>query len=138
MEPLGIVVFGVLAISVIVALVIARDPPSWDELGGQAPVPPDEAEAREPSLFDDEAELRALVAEKRARRLAAGGRTVASDRPEEPLGLHTTPHWEHLDSEVVQEARDLVARRRARLLRTGKAVPDEHSELVRLLGPPHR
>ncbi len=146
------VVIGVLVVSILVGVYFSRQPPPWDEIGGEAPF---EAElfGEMPSRFDDEAALRALVAEKRARRQAAAdGATVASDRtrsapagngdPGVPDGSAAsspaTPPWTHLDPEVVDEARQLVARRKARLERTGKAVPDEHAELTRLLGPPHR
>lgn len=134
MEAFGYVVIAVLAISVIAALVIARKPPAWDELGGESPVPQFEADESTPLPLDDEADLRALVAEKRARRLAAGGRAVASDAQPAP---RRAP-WSHLEAEVVDEARELVARRRARLERQGKPVPEEQAELERLLGPPHR
>ena len=132
-EAFGYVVIAVLALSVIAALVIARKPPAWDELGGESPVPQFDAEESAALPLDDESSLRALVAEKRARRLAAGGRAVASDaRPAVPRAP-----WSHLDAEVVEEARGLVARRRARLERQGKPAPDEQGELERLLGPPH-
>lgn len=131
-DAFGYVVIAALAIGVVAALVIARNPPNWDELGGESPVPQHEADEAAAMPFDDEADLRALVAEKRARRLAAGGRAVASDDRAE---AHRAP-WSHLEAEVVEEARDLVARRRARLERQGKPVPEEHSELERLLGPP--
>ena len=141
MEPVAIVVIGVLVVSIVVGLYFARQPPPWDEIGGESPVQLDQLEPA-PSTFDDEASLRALVAEKRARRLAsADGHSVASDRLHDagvtgaraPAG----PAWAHLDAEVVDEARGLVARRRARLERTGKVIPDERAELERLLGPPH-
>ncbi len=133
----GYVVIAVLVVGVIAALVIARNPPSWDDLGGEGPVGPPDATA--PSRTDDEADLRALVAEKRARRLAAGGEPTASDtfKAANAASGQTGAPWAHLEAEVVDEARALVARRRARLERTGKAVPDEHDELERLLGPPH-
>ncbi|MBJ7470407.1 MAG: hypothetical protein JHD16_03865 [Solirubrobacteraceae bacterium] len=145
MEPFGVVVIGVLVVSVIAALVIARNPPSWDDIGGQSSIGPTDAEAEPPSRHDDEADLRALVAEKRARRLAAGGNAVASDAFAAGAGAKDLPPanhphrvaWGHMESEVVEEARALVARRRARLERGGKPVPDEHEELTRLLGPPH-
>ncbi len=140
MDSFGIVVIAVLVISVIAALVIARNPPGWDEIGGESPIGPLDAEAAAPSRVDDEADLRALVAAKRARRLAAGGNAVASDSASAGAGQQANQHrhpWAHLESEVIEEARELVARRRARLERTGKPVPDEHEELERLLGPPH-
>ncbi|MDQ8045080.1 MAG: hypothetical protein AAGC46_09660 [Solirubrobacteraceae bacterium] len=128
MQSFGIVVIGVLVVGVVLGLYAARNPPRWDELGGESPVPLDGA----PTTADDEAQLRALVAAKRARRLAEGGPAVASDaratEPREP--------WAHLDAEVIQEARALVARRRARLEREGREAPAEQSELERLLGPP--
>lgn len=138
-DPLGIVVLVVLVLSVAVGLWFSRQPPPWDEIGGESPVQPG-GPAEAPSTVDDEADLRALVAEKRARRLAASGREVASDR------LHgagaepdrSGPPWAHLDREVVDEARGLVGRKRARLERTGRPVPDEQAELERLLGPAYR
>lgn len=132
MDAFGYVVIAVLAISVIAALVLARKPPNWDELGGESPALKSD-DASPPMPFDDEADLRALVAEKRARRLAAGGRAVASDARPEP----TRAPWSHLEAEVVEEARELVARRRARLERQGKPIPETQEELERLLGPPH-
>lgn len=134
MDALGFVVIAVLALSVVAALVIARKPPNWDELGGESPVGTLDAEDAAPLPFDDEADLRALVAEKRARRLAAGGQAVASDARPEP----TRAPWSHLEADVVEEARELVARRRARLERQGKPIPETQDELERLLGPPHR
>lgn len=138
-DSFGIVVIAVLVVGVIAGLVIARNPPNWDEIGGESPIGPMDAEAAAPTRIDDEADLRALVAEKRARRQAAGGKAVASDaftaaaaRADE----HRLP-WAHLESDVIEEAKELVARRRARLERTGKPVPEEHDELERLLGPPH-
>lgn len=133
MDAFGFVVIAVLVASVIAALVIARKPPNWDEIGGESPAPEFDAAESAPLPFEDEADLRALVAEKRARRLAAGGRSVASDARAEPKRAP----WSHLESEVVEEARELVARRRARLERQGKPIPETHDELERLLGPPH-
>lgn len=144
---MAIVVIGVLVLSIVVGVYFSRQPPPWDEIGGESPVRLDELE-QEPSTFDDEAALRALVAEKRARRRAAAdGAIVASDRLHPEPGTaspdqggstgvdRSGPPWAHLDADVVEEARGLVARRRARLERTGKAVPDEQAELQRLLGP---
>jgi hypothetical protein len=140
-ESFGIVVIAVLVVGVIAALVMARNPPNWDAIGGESPTGPVDEDAPPALPFDDEADLRALVAEKRARRLAAGGNAVASDAfaagASGGAGEHRHP-WAHLESDVVEEARALVARRRARLERTGKPVPDEHEELTRLLGPPHK
>lgn len=141
MDAFGIVVIAVLAVSVIAGLVIARKPPNWDELGGESPVAPPGPETIVPTRVDDEADLRALVAEKRARRLAGGGKSVASDDARTAAAAQApatgASPWSHLETEVVDEARALVARRRARLERTGKHVPDELAELERLLGPPH-
>ena len=140
MDSFGIVVIAVLVVGVIAGLVIARNPPNWDEIGGESPIGPMDAEASAPTRVDDEADLRALVAEKRARRQAAGGKAVASDAFTSGAANADGPHrhpWAHLESEVIEEAKALVARRRARLERTGKPVPEEHDELERLLGPPH-
>lgn len=128
MQAFGIVVIAVLVVGVLLGLYAARTPVRWDELGGgQLP-----GGADQPSRADDEADLRALVAAKRARRLAGGGPSVASDhRAATPGGP-----WAHLDDDVVQEARELVARRRVRLLRDGRQPADEQAELERLLGPP--
>lgn len=139
-EAFGFVVIGVLAIGVIAGLIVLRKPVRWDELGGASPLP--DPEAVTPSRLDDESDLRALVAAKRAARQAAGGAPVASDAIRaEAKALASERRaagaaWAHLEAEVVEEARALVARRRARLERTGKPVPAEQDELIRLLGPP--
>lgn len=138
MDPFGIVVIAVPVVGVIVGVAVARKPPAWDQIGGESPV--DVSGLEQPSRVDDEADLRALVAEKRARRRAQAGPEVASDRLTAPSRseVPTGPPWAHLDAEVVLEARELVARRRARLERTGKPVQEEQGELERLLGPPYR
>jgi hypothetical protein len=128
MSAIAVVVIAVAVLGVAIGLYVARQPVNWDELGGgdlqrDADAGPDSAG----SQIDDEAELRALIADKRARRGAPPREPISTDGPE----------WDHVDPEVVQEARDLVARRRARLQRTLGEAPDEHKELVRLLGPPH-
>jgi hypothetical protein len=142
-EPLAIAVIAVLVIGVGVGAYFSRLPPPWDEIGGETPLTPKgPAEVGDvPSAFDDEAELRAIVARKRARRKAAAdGPETASDRyraAQKASEIPTGPAWGHLDPEVVDEARALVARKRARLERTGRVVPEEQAELERLLGPPH-
>ncbi|MDO9352835.1 MAG: hypothetical protein Q7T55_04030, partial [Solirubrobacteraceae bacterium] len=139
MEPLAIAVLAVLVIGVGVGAYFSRLPPPWDEIGGETPLTPKGTDlGSAPSTFDDEAELRAVVARKRARRQAAAdGVETASDRYRAAQAsgeLPAGPPWGHLDAEVVDEARALVARKRARLERTGRVVPDEPAELERLLG----
>lgn len=148
MDAFGVVVIAVPVVGVVIGLVVARNPPGWEQIGGESPIDVESLQA--PSRTDDEADLRALVAAKRARRQAAAGPVVASDRltTERPSGVGDGrepgrsvpadgPAWAHLEPEVVLEARELLARRRARLERTGKPVPPEQAELERLLGPPH-
>lgn len=137
MNSFGVVVFAVLALGVVIGFWLMRGPTPYDEIGGgglDEVSPGPAAGAAPPSIADDEADLRALLARKRAERREREGLP-----PEEPL--QTIPHgppWAHMESELVEEARALVARRRKRLAREGKPDVDEHEELTRILGPPHR
>lgn len=133
-DAFGYVVIAVLVLAVVLGILAARSPVRWDELGGAAPM-----EAPPTPPVDDAAELRALIEAKRAARAARGGRETAGDRARAADAARSAggAPWAHLDAEVVDEARGLVARRRARLERQGRPVPDELSELVRLLGPPN-
>lgn len=135
MNSFGVVVFAVLAVGIVVGILLMQRPTPWDEIGGGglAEPPAGAAAGGSPSRADDEAELRELLARKRAARLLREG--GAAEEPPRPLAQG--PPWAHMESEVVEEARALVARRRARLAREGKPVVDEHDELTRLLGPPH-
>lgn len=137
MNSFGVVVLVVLAVGIVVGILLLRRPTPWDEIGGGGLADfaaRDPASAAPPSRADDEAELRELLARKRAaRRLREG--LPPEEEPARPLAQG--PPWAHMESEVVEEARALVARRRARLAREGKPVVDEHEELTRLLGPPH-
>lgn len=138
MGAFGYIVIAVLVLAVIGGLWAARAPVRWDELGGGAPPQPP---ATPPT--DDADELRALIEAKRAARAARGGEPTAGDRARqadvERLANGEGPAaWAHLDPELLEEARALVARRRERLTRQGKPIPDEQDELIRLLGPPHR
>jgi hypothetical protein len=136
MELFGIVAIAVPVVGAAIGFYAARQPAPWDEIGGESPV--DVTDAAPPSTLDDEADLRALVAAKRARRQAGDGPAVASDRLRVPGAVPAAgPPWAHLEAEVVTEARELLARRRTRLERQGKPIPDEQAELERLLGPPH-
>lgn len=149
MGAFGIVVVAVLVVSLIVGLVAARKPAPWDEIGsgglGSGPPggrPPGSADeprvaATPPSRADDEADLRELLALKRAARRAREGLPPEDPAaaPERPLAQG--PPWAHMESELVEEARALVARRRERLARQGKPDIDERAELERILGPPH-
>jgi hypothetical protein len=135
MGAFGVVVIAVLVASVVVGLLLLRRPNPWEEIGGGGidagnSGPPGNAPA--PSRADDEADLRALIERKRAARFARDGITPP------PRPLAQGPPWAHMESEVVEEARALVARRRERLARQGKPDVDEHAELERILGPPHR
>jgi len=138
MGAFGVVVIAVLVVAIVVGLLLLRQPVNWDEVGGggfdsSAPASSEHAPpiGQPPSRAADEADLRALIERKRAARHAREG-TAPVPRP-----LAQGPPWAHMESEVVEEARALVQRRRDRLARQGKADVDEHSELVRLLGPPH-
>ncbi|MBO9531692.1 MAG: hypothetical protein J7513_01835 [Solirubrobacteraceae bacterium] len=134
MGAFGVVVVVVLVASIVVGLVLLRRPSPWDEIGRDgldADRGPDRGGTQMPSRAADEAALRELIAEKRAARLARDG----AGGPSRPLAQG--PPWAHMDSELVDEARALVARRRDRLARQGKPDVDEHAELERILGPPH-
>ncbi|MEH3054178.1 MAG: hypothetical protein PGN13_09265 [Patulibacter minatonensis] len=139
MGAFGIVVIAVLVSGILVGALLLRRPNPWDEIGaggfGDRPAvrPDDERPERAPSTVDDEAELRALLARKRAARRAREGLPPEADAEPPAVG----PPWAHIDPELVDEARALVARRRERLSRQGKADIDEHEELTRILGPPH-
>jgi hypothetical protein len=136
MELFGIVAIAVPVVGAAIGFYAARQPAPWDEIGGESPIDLDHALPL--STADDEADLRALVAAKRARRQASDGPSVASDRLRVPGAQPAAgPPWAHLEPEVVTEARELLARRRARLERQGVPVPDEQAALERLLGPPH-
>lgn len=134
MNSFGVVVFGVLAAGIVIGFLLMRGPTPYDEIGGggldDLPAPGTGAPA---SRADDEAELRALLARKRAARREREG--LPPEEPPRPLAQG--PPWAHMESELVEEARALVARRRRRLAREGKPDVDEHEELQRILGPPH-
>lgn len=136
MNAFGVVVLLVLALGIVVGVLLMRGPTPYDEIGGGGL--DDLAGARPssapPSRADDEAELRALLARKRAARREREGLPPEEDPPR-PLAQG--PPWAHMESELVEEARALVARRRKRLAREGKPDVDEHEELRRILGPPH-
>lgn len=135
MGSFGVVVFAVLAVGIVIGVLLLRRPSPWDEIGGGGlDEPPAPADGAPPSAADDAAQLRALIARKREARLARDG-LPPEQEPARPLAQG--PPWAHMESDVIEEARALVARRRARLAREGKPVADEHEELVRLLGPPH-
>lgn len=132
MEAIGYVVIAVMAVGVIGGLVMLSSPSPWNEIGEQRleleqDAAPDSVAGRR----HDEAELRALIAAKRA---ARGLAPRAAPRVP-PHGGHRLP-WHHLDPEVVEEAEQLMLRRQARLARQGKSH-DHQAELERLLGPPH-
>lgn len=139
MDAFGYIVLAVLAVGALGGLWAARNPVEWDEVGGEGPQPPP---AAAPPV-DDAAELRALIAAKRAARAARGGEPTAGDRTRAAEAQAAADAaasgipWAHLEDDVVEEARGLVARRQARLERQGKPAPEAHDELVRLLGPPH-
>lgn len=136
MNAFGVVVLLVLALGIVVGVLLMRGPTPYDEIGGGGL--DDLAGARPssapPSRADDEAELRALLARKRAARREREG-LPPEETPPRPLAQG--PPWAHMESELVEEARALVARRRKRLAREGKPDVDEHEELRRILGPPH-
>ncbi len=139
MNSFGVVVFAVLAVGILVGFWLLRGPTPYDEIGGgglDEPAHPGGTASRPPSIADDEAELRALLARKRAARREREGLPPEDDDPPRPLAQG--PPWAHMESELVEEARALVARRRKRLAREGKPDVDEHEELTRILGPPHR
>lgn len=133
MDSFGIVVFAVLIAGIVIGILLLRKPTPWDEIGGSGLDAPPPAAGPPPSIADDEAQLRELIAAKRAARHARDGTTPN----EPPRPLAQGPPWAHMESEVVEEARALVARRRKRLAKQGKPDVDEHAELTRILGPPH-
>lgn len=134
MSSFGVVVIAVLVVGIVVGVVLARRPVPWEELGGGGLDSGDEAApaSAPPSRAADEADLRALLDRKRAARRARGAETGMPERP-----IAQGPPWAHMESDVIEEARALVARRRARLAREGQDDIDEHAELERILGPPH-
>lgn len=133
MDAFGIVVVGVLVVGIVVGVLLLRRPDPYAEIGGGGlDDTPDPASGPPAPVIDDEAEFRELLRERRAARLRREGRADELERP-----LAQGPPWAHMESDVVEEARGLVARRRARLARQGKPDVDEQAELERLLGPPH-
>lgn len=132
MEAFGWIVVGSLVAGLVIGVLLLRKPSPWDEIGRGGLADGPLGGAGQPSRAEDEAELRALIAEKRAARLARGQSTPGD------VARATAPPWSHLDPEALEEARHLLARRRARLEREGQPPLDEQAELERLLGPPHR
>lgn len=130
MELFGWIVVGSLVAGLAIGVVLMQRPSPWDEIGGGGIAEEQAPDGLQPSRIDDEAELRALIAQKRAARLARGQQTAGDAQR-----ANAAP-WSHLHPEAVEEARHLVARRRARLEREGQVPPDEQGELERLLGPP--
>lgn len=126
MEAFALVVVVVVVASAAWGLWMARTPVPWDEYGADLLTGAADAEsAGAPSAAEDEAQLRELIARKRAAR-GATARAPIESAP-----------WSHVDPEVLEEARRLLERRAARLRREGAPPPDLAAELTRLLGPPH-
>ncbi len=76
MEAFGWIVVGSLLAGLVIGVLLLRKPSPWDEIGGGGLADEALGGGEQPSRAEDEAELRALIAEKRAARLARGQSTA--------------------------------------------------------------
>lgn len=124
-EAFGVIVVVVVLASLALGIWMARKPVPWDEYTQDLlSRHHDEPAGTMPTAAEDEAELRALIARKRAARGAA------------PREAPPSLPWSHIEPDVLHEARWVLERRAARFEREGRPF-DLVAELTRLLGPPH-